>query len=61
MEQIIQYTQINIKQIITILIFAMLISLAVYSLLNTRLFTTTQTIPQVQVLQWSADTCWIGW
>lgn len=24
-------------------------------------FTTTSTIPQVEVLQWSADTCWGGW
>lgn len=60
MEQTIQYTQINIKQIVIILIFAMLISLAGYILLNTRHYTTTQTIPQVEVLQWTADTAWVG-
>ncbi|MBO4654633.1 MAG: hypothetical protein J5644_03725 [Bacteroidales bacterium] len=55
---IIPYKTINIKQIAILLISAMIIFSAAYSLLNTRYFTTT-TIPAVEVMQWSSDTSWV--
>ena len=56
MEATIQHTdQKNIAIIagVLILLFTLL-------LFYKHDFTTTSTIPQVEVLRWSADTCWVG-
>lgn len=52
---------IDIKKIAICLLF-ILATMFAYYLYNQNIthFTTTQTIPQVQVLQWSADTAWVG-
>ena len=58
MEATIQHTDNN--RIIAIIAGALLL---LFTLLfsNTHDFTTTTTIPQVEVLQWSSDTCWGRW
>lgn len=57
MEATIQHTE---KKIIAIIAGVLLL---LFSLLffNTHVTTTTTTIPQVEVLQWSSDTCWGRW
>ena len=55
MEATIQHTDNKIVAIIAgvlILLFALM-------LFHKHDFITTSTIPQVEVLQWSADTCWV--
>lgn len=56
MEATIQHTDNRIIAIIA----AVLLLLFSLLLFYTHDFTTTSTI-QVEVLQWSADTCWGGW
>lgn len=56
MEATIQHTDNKITAIIAgvlILLFSLLF-------FHTHV-TTTTTIPQVEVLQWSSDTCWVRW
>ena len=56
MESTIQHTDNK-----NVAIIAGVILLLFTLLFFTHDFTTTTTIPQVEVLQWSADTCWGGW
>jgi len=56
MEAAIQHTD----RIIAI-IAGVLLLLFTLLFFRTHDFTTTNTIPQVEVLQWSADTCWGRW
>jgi hypothetical protein len=43
------------------IIAGVLLLLFTFLFFHSHDFTTTQTIPQVEVLQWSADTCWGRW
>lgn len=55
MEATIQHTDNKIIAIIA----GVLLLLFTLLFFNTH-FTTTTTIPQVEVMQWSADTAWVG-
>lgn len=52
---------IDIKKIAICLLFIIATMFVYYTLTQGFIhFTTTQTIPQVEVLQWSSDTAWAG-
>lgn len=57
MEATIQHTDNKNVAIIA----GVLLLLFSFLLFHTLDLITTSTIPQVEVLQWSADTCWGGW
>lgn len=52
---------IDIKRIVICLLF-IIATMFAYYIFNQNIthFTTTTTIPQVEVLQWSSDTAWVG-
>jgi len=52
---------IDIKKIVICLLF-ILATMFAYYFFNQSIthFTNVNTIPQVEVLQWSADTAWVG-
>lgn len=52
---------IDIKKIAVCLLFILATMFAYYIYNQNITYFTTTTIPQVEVLQWSADTCWGRW